>query len=69
MRILTQLEADRIYKKWCMGYTIKALAEEHYVSKSTIYRAIDYRPFIPFEGEWQNSPIRKRKRRKGTSYQ
>lgn len=63
--LLTELEKDRIYKKWCMGYTLKELAAENYVSISTIHKAIHNRPLLPFEGEWQNSPTERRKRSNG----
>ena len=50
---MTQLEKDRIYKLWCMGYSIEELAAVNEVSKPTIYKAIGYRPKMEFEGTWE----------------
>jgi predicted nucleic acid-binding Zn ribbon protein len=58
--LLTELEKDRAYKKWCMGYTLKEIADEYFVSISVIHRAIGGRPRIAFEGEWNNRPTERR---------
>lgn len=51
---LTQLEKDRMYKEWCRGMTLERIAQRHNVSIKTVWNAIDCRPRLHYEGDWEN---------------